>query len=83
MNPRLFRLTVTLGIAAGVIGLAMLIASPIALGRPFAFSLPSASIAATDGNLLINPDFENGYNYPLPCCNNIAVPVGWNIRCCR
>ena len=32
------------------------------------------------GNLLINPDFEDGYSYPLPCCNNIAVPIGWNIR---
>ena len=80
MNPRLFRLSVALGIAAATIGLAALIASPITLGRPIESSAPAASITAADGNLLINPYFENGYSYPLPCCNNIAVPAGWNIR---
>jgi hypothetical protein len=42
--------------------------------------------AATDritadppGNLLINPDFENGFTY-YPGLNSIRVPIGWNIR---
>jgi hypothetical protein len=31
------------------------------------------------GNLLINPDFENG-STPYPGHANIQVPIGWNIR---
>ena len=74
--------------AAGAIGL-----SVFALGLIASF-IPkvTASIPVTStlqpklveqpaaGNLLINPDFENGYTRSLPCCNNIAVPIGWNIR---
>jgi hypothetical protein len=76
MSTRLFRLFVTIGLAACTIGLVIFIASPIAIGRPSA----SAAFTVTATNLLINPDFENGYSYPLSCCNNIAVPIGWNIR---
>lgn len=36
-------------------------------------------VEAVSGNLLINPDFENGYTL-YPGHNNIQVPVGWNIR---
>src|SRR5512139_339604 len=79
MNPRLVRVSVTLVLAAGVIGLAVLIISRITLDRPLEVPTSVVSSAAAS-NLLINPDFENGYSYPLPCCNNIAVPAGWNIR---
>jgi hypothetical protein len=86
MNLRLLRLIATLGVAAGAIGLAVVLASPSALSRSSALGHPIESAASmdqalTDGdNRLINPDFENGYTYPLLCCNNIAVPVGWNVR---
>ncbi len=71
-----------MGLATCAIEMAISIASPIVLSHPIAISHPIASAAATvtATNLLINPDFENGYSYPLTCCNNIAVPIGWNIR---
>jgi hypothetical protein len=69
------RVGVAIGLAFFAIGFALLSASPIALSRSIE---PGPSSAVT--NLLINPDFEDGYSYPLPCCNNIAVPAGWNIR---
>lgn len=81
MNTYSFRLFFAIGLASLVIGLAVLIASPIALGRPIGAQRATSAVSlATDNNVLINPDFEDGYTYPLPCCNNIAVPVGWNIR---
>jgi hypothetical protein len=46
------------------------------IGQPIQ---PSA-VSSDPANLLINPDFENGYSYPFPCCNNVAVPLGWNMR---
>jgi len=80
MKPAALRLCVAVGLATFAIELAALIASPIALSDPIKLSTPVVSVVARDGNLLINPDFENGYTYPLSCCNNIAVPIGWNIR---
>jgi len=82
MKAQLLRLSVTIGLAAVTIGLAVLIAAPIALSDPIDAkrAAPTPAIVITTGNLLINPDFENGYTYSLPCCNNIAVPTGWNIR---
>jgi hypothetical protein len=80
MTTRTLRLSVTIGLAALSIGLAILIAAPIALSGPIAVATSSDSIVTPTGNLLVNPDFENGYSYPLPCCNNVAVPTGWNIR---
>lgn len=80
MNSRLFRFSVMLVLAAGMTGGAVLIASRTTPARPLESPASLASSAASGGNLLINPDFENGYSYPLPCCNNIAVPAGWNIR---
>ena len=76
MSARLFRLIITIGLATCSVGLVIFIASPLALGHPSAASAPAVS----DNNQLINPDFENGYSYPLSCCNNIAMPIGWNIR---
>jgi hypothetical protein len=64
------RLLGAIGLAAFTIGLAISIASPIALGRPIESSTPAA------GNLLVNPDFENGY-YSYPGHNSIRVPNGW------
>ncbi len=86
MKSQLLRLSCAIGIAVVTIGLALLFASPIVLSRPIVLDRPIAPpepenpAAADDGNLLINPDFENGYTRSLPCCNNIAVPIGWNIR---
>ena len=82
MKAQALRLSVTIGLAAVTIGLAVLIAAPIALSDPIDAkrAAPVQAIAITTGNLLINPDFENGYTYSLPCCNNIAVPTGWSIR---
>ncbi|HLF28583.1 MAG TPA: hypothetical protein VJG32_19790 [Anaerolineae bacterium] len=77
--PKLLALLVPIGIGS------ILIAALIGFVRQApaqAAGLPAASVSSaleTD-NLLVNPDFEAGYSYPLPCCNNIAVPVGWNIR---
>jgi hypothetical protein len=70
----LVRLSVT-------VGLAVLGASPIALSRPI--GAKPAAFSLTAHNLLINPDFESGYTRSVPCCNSIAVPVGWNIRLWR
>ncbi len=49
--------------------------SPTAAGASF-----NTASQGESGNLLVNPDFEEGFDYPLPCCNNIAVPIGWNVR---
>ncbi len=80
MKLRLFRLSGAIGIAVGTIGLALLFFSPIAIGHPSAPLLSLKPVAADKGNLLTNPDFENGYTRSLPCCNNIAVPIGWNVH---
>jgi hypothetical protein len=47
---------------------------------PTVHVIASTSSQSDSGNLLINPDFENGYSYPEPCCNNVAVPIGWHIK---
>ncbi len=78
MTSATLRLSVTIALAALAIGLATIGSSPIALSRPI--DTPRITTAAAASNLLVNPDFENGYSYPLPCCNNIAVPVGWTVR---
>jgi hypothetical protein len=80
MKSQALRLSIAIGLAILTIGLAVLIATPIALSDPVTSVTPIEPVANTTGNLLINPDFENGYTYSLPCCNNIAVPTGWNIR---
>ncbi len=71
-----------LAIGLSAVVLALLISSARSSTTPISFFVPPASVVRTleTGNLLINPDFEDGYSYPLPCCNNIAVPIGWNIR---
>jgi hypothetical protein len=71
---------VAIELAAMTIGLVVLITTPIVLSDPIKSATPAPSIVATTGNLLINPDFENGYTYALRCCNNIAVPTDWDIR---
>jgi hypothetical protein len=70
MPARLFRLSLTLLLAVGAIMVIVLIVSPRALSRPI------ASAAAAGTNLLINPDFEDGY-YFYPGHNSIRVPNGW------
>ncbi len=80
MSTRSARVLSVMGLAAFAVGLAMSVASPLALSRPIGAGEAVVSFPVNDGNRLINPDFENGYSYSLPCCNNIAVPVGWNIR---
>jgi hypothetical protein len=69
MNPHAQRLFFAIGLAALTIGLVISIVSSIALGRPIESSAPA-------GNLLVNPDFENGY-YVYPGHNSIRVPIGW------
>jgi hypothetical protein len=69
MNPRLFRFILALGLAATAFGLAVFLTSPIALSYPI-------ESAASTGNLLFNPDFEDGY-YFYPGHNSIRVPNGW------
>jgi hypothetical protein len=60
------------------------------LDAPIGWTLAQVSAASTvpnhplmnqssTGNLLVNPDFENGY-YSYPGLNSIRVPNGWNIR---
>jgi hypothetical protein len=80
MMPRLFRLSVAIGFAVFAIGSVVLGAFPFALGRPINFAALDQASATSTPNLLVNPDFEDGYTRSLPCCNNIAVPLGWNIR---
>jgi hypothetical protein len=72
----------------GSIGLsALVLAMIVSTTRSASASIPTAPAIRPEiveqpasGNLLINPDFENGYTRSLPCCKNIAVPIGWNIR---
>ena len=72
-----------LAISVGGLALAALLGL---IGRSAAQAAPQRSdhtvIQTQDqsANLLINPDFEEGYSRSLPCCDNIAVPTGWNIH---
>ncbi|CAG0936458.1 hypothetical protein TFLX_05331 [Thermoflexales bacterium] len=83
MTSRLLRLSFVSGMALITIGLALLIASPSVLGRPIvrersiASPAPAVPVAAADGNLLDNPDFEDGY-YFYPGHNSIRVPNSWS-----
>jgi hypothetical protein len=76
MNAQALRLSVVVGLVAISIGLAMLIAAPIALSDPIDAKPAAPTIMITTSNLLINPDFENGY-YSYPGHNSIRVPNGW------
>ncbi|HTP09785.1 MAG TPA: hypothetical protein VMP08_16125 [Anaerolineae bacterium] len=77
MNTPSLRLTLAIGLASLAIGLATFLVSPIVLGRSIEtpHAAPTVSLAA-DTNLLINPDFEDGYYY-YPGHNSIRVPNGW------
>ena len=70
MPVRLFRLSLTLLLAVGAIMAIVLIVSPRALSQPIDSAAPAGI------NLLINPDFEDGYYY-YPGHNSIRVPNGW------
>jgi hypothetical protein len=70
MKTYSLRLFIAIGLAAIAIGLAVVIASPIALGGPINSTAPAGA------NLLINPDFEEGYYY-YSGHNSIRVPNGW------
>jgi hypothetical protein len=77
MKNQTLRLSVAIGLAAVTIGLAVFIAAPIALSDPIDAKRAASTIVITTGNLLINPDFENGY-YSYPGHNSIRVPNGWS-----
>ena len=77
MKAQALRLSVTIGLAATTIGLAVLIAVPIALSDPIDGQRTQPAIVITTSNLLINSDFENGYT-SYPGHNSIRVPNGWS-----
>ena len=78
MKAQALRLSVAIGLAAITIGLAVLIAAPIALSDPIDAQRAAPTIVITTSNLLINPDFENGYT-AYPGQNSIRVPIGWGV----
>ncbi len=75
-------LIIAVGAGAGAIAIMLSatsrsnVSSAIGPASPATASLSSSG---PSGNLLINPDFENGYTL-YPGHNNIQVPVGWNMR---
>jgi hypothetical protein len=72
MKLQMLRLSIAIGLAALTIGLALSTASPSVLSR----SLDMPDTIPVGINLLINPDFEDGYYY-YPGHNSIRVPIGW------
>ena len=47
---------------------------------PIAQAQPDWPVAASVVNLLVNPDFEDGFYIPDPAINSVRVPIGWHIR---
>lgn len=45
--------------------------------RAYVATQPASAIA---DNLLINPDFEDGFYFPDPEIDSVRVPIGWQIR---
>jgi hypothetical protein len=80
MFSRLLRLSLAFVLAGCVISASTLILSSSTLARPLdaaRYAPPTAIRAATTtSNLLINPDFEDGY-YFYPGHDSIRVPLGW------
>ncbi|HJW30766.1 MAG TPA: hypothetical protein VJ508_16140, partial [Saprospiraceae bacterium] len=81
MRPNHFhRLLMVMGCGTLVLIFSLRLINPSAAHNAIGSSTKTLAVSIDPANLLVNPDFENGYSYPLPCCNNIAVPIGWNIR---
>lgn len=74
------RLALCLSAAAGsLIILVGLLSPPSAVSAPIGRPAPTSRFDVS-GNLLVNPDFEDGYYLPYPQFNSIRVPTGWSIR---
>jgi hypothetical protein len=72
MFSRLLRLSVTIGLTGCALAASVALSAPHAPGEQ-----PKLAASATT-NLLINPDFEDGY-YFYPGHNSIRVPNGWGL----
>jgi hypothetical protein len=75
---KLNRLVITIG--AGGLALGVIVQLIGQFSTPIARAQPARLVAASSTNLLINPDFEDGYDVPDPARNSVRVPNGWHIR---
>ncbi len=79
--PRLHNFIIAIGagglvvlVLAGIVGQS--VPAPVSAkpDRPLTLYAPHAT------NLLVNPDFEDGYYIPDPTKNSIRIPNGWQIK---